>query len=161
MVFAGPEPRNVMLLLTKTKLPSEIVNVPATSCTTCPDGQSAIALLMCVVSSAPPPMGLTLAQTVVLFGIPPTESMPAICQFALALPLPGSRPPTPPLPLPPELGVVIAIGIFIETLDDCCACRVISCVVPPSAVRVPFTTTLFPLSVNKPPSLLFGETKVS
>src|SRR5580692_7597699 len=112
MVVPGPEPRNVMLLLTKTKLPSAIVKVPGASSTTCPDGHAAMALLMCVESSAPPPIGLTLAQTVVLFGIPPTESIPAICQFALALLSAGNRLPIMALSLPPELGDVGDKGSF-------------------------------------------------
>src|SRR4029079_9158273 len=39
---------------------------------------------MLVVSSLPPPRGLTVAHTVVLLGIPPTERIPAIRQFAPA-----------------------------------------------------------------------------
>src|SRR6516162_2124271 len=124
MVVPGPEPRNVMLLLTKTKLPSAMVNVPGLRSTTCSDGHAAMALLIFVESS--PPLGLRVAQTVVLFGIPPTESMPAICQFALALLSAGRRVPILPLPPPPEPGVVTAIGILRETLDDCCACTVIA-----------------------------------
>src|ERR1700730_8492883 len=46
---------------------------------------------MLVVSSCPPPLGITVAHTVVRLGIPPTESMPAIFQFALASRSAGSR----------------------------------------------------------------------
>src|SRR5690348_9578892 len=119
MVVPGPEPRNVMLLLIKTKLPSATVNIPGLRSTTCPDEHAVMALLMFVESS--PPLGLRVAQIVVLFGIPPTESMPAIRQFALAL-LSAGRTPSPP----PEAGAVTAIGILRETLEDCCACTVIS-----------------------------------
>src|SRR5580700_3395140 len=67
---------------------------------------------MSVVSSAPLPLGRTVAQTVVLFGIPPTESIPAICQFALALLSAGNRLPIMALSLPPELGDVGDKGSF-------------------------------------------------
>src|SRR6516162_9143095 len=113
LVVPGPEPRNVMLLLTKTKLPSATVNVPGLRSTTCSDGHAAMALLMFVESS--PPLGPRVAQTVVLLGIPPTESMPAICQFALALLSAGRT-----FPPPPEPGAVTAIGILRETLKSCC-----------------------------------------
>src|SRR5579864_6422538 len=51
---------------------------------------------MFAVSSLPAPSGLTVLQTVVRFGMPPTESIPAICQFALASRSAG-RMPTPSL----------------------------------------------------------------
>src|SRR6185437_12912873 len=39
---------------------------------------------MFAVSSLPAPSGLTVLQTMVRFGMPPTESIPAACQFGLA-----------------------------------------------------------------------------
>src|SRR3984893_85202 len=83
-------------------LPSLIVNVPAASDTTCPTGQLPMAVLILPVSSWPFPSGLTVAQTVVRFGMPPTESIPAICQFALASRSGGSR------VLLPSLAVIIS-----------------------------------------------------
>src|ERR1700722_3176865 len=58
-------------------------------------------------SSAPPPRGLTVAQAVVRFGMPPTESIPAICQFALASRSPGRMPP------PSLVGDATVIGILL------------------------------------------------
>src|SRR5579863_744361 len=51
---------------------------------------------MWAVSSLPAPSGLTVLQTVVRLGMPPTESIPAACQFALAS-RSGGRMPTPSL----------------------------------------------------------------
>src|SRR5438270_6012164 len=72
-------------------LPSLIVKVPAASDTTCPTGQLPMAVLALLVSSRPFPSGLTVAQTVVRFGMPHTESIPAIRQFALAFRSGGSK----------------------------------------------------------------------
>src|ERR1700730_11063251 len=68
-----------------------MVNVPAARDTTWPSGQALMALLILAVSSWPPPRGLTVAQTAVRLGIPWTESMPAMCQFALAFRSAGSK----------------------------------------------------------------------
>src|SRR3954451_333261 len=84
MVLPAPAPRTVTPLLSSTELPSPIVNVPAPSCTTWPAGQLAMAVLMLAVSFWPAPRGVIVAQTVVRFGMPPTDSMPAIFQLALA-----------------------------------------------------------------------------
>src|SRR5580700_9492746 len=61
-----------------------MVKVPAERLTTWPSGQALTAFWMLVVSSAPLPLGLTVAQTLVRFGMPPVDSMPAIFQLALA-----------------------------------------------------------------------------
>src|SRR6516164_8734772 len=58
-----------------------MVNVPAASIRTSPAGQDAMALLICIESSLPLPRGLTVAQTVLRVGMPPTESIPAFFQF--------------------------------------------------------------------------------
>ena len=50
-----------------------------------------MAVLILLVSSRPFPSGLTVAQTVVRFGMPHTESIPAIRQFALAFRSGGSK----------------------------------------------------------------------
>src|SRR4051794_30074790 len=57
---------------------------------------------MLAVSSWPLPRGLTVLQTVARFGMPPTDSSPAFCQFADASRSGGSRPLAPPPPPPPE-----------------------------------------------------------
>src|SRR6476620_5810846 len=71
-----------MAFLMLIVLPSMTVNVPAASIRTSPAGQAAMALLICVESSLPPPSGLIVAQTVVRVGIPPTDCIPAFFQFA-------------------------------------------------------------------------------
>jgi hypothetical protein len=94
-----------MDLLTVTYLPSPMMNVPTESKTTCPDEQLLTAVWMFDVSS--PPLGFTVAQTVVRFGIPPTDWSPAIFQLAEASrsegkrPLVGSGPVVPVVPLEP------------------------------------------------------------
>src|SRR6516165_413826 len=52
---------------------------------------------MLAASSRPPPIGLTVGHTVVRFGMPPTESSPAMRQLALASRSTGRM-------LPPLLG---------------------------------------------------------
>jgi hypothetical protein len=83
-----PLPRRVTLLPRLMYSDIEISNVPAASITTSPEGHEAMALLMLFASSllagGVTPLGLTVAQTVVRFGIPPTESSPAFAQFAEA-----------------------------------------------------------------------------
>ena len=67
-----PWPRRVTLLAIMIGL--ESVKVPAPSCTTCPLGHDAIALLICA-AEAP---GFNVVQTVVRFGMPPVT--PAVLQ---------------------------------------------------------------------------------
>src|SRR5579864_9777516 len=102
IVEPAPAPRNVTPRSSCTKLPSAIVKVPAERDTTCPSGQASTAFWMLAVSSVPLPSGLTVAHTVVRFGIPPADSMPALCQFADALRSADSTVVPPPEELPPE-----------------------------------------------------------
>src|SRR5688572_12325349 len=73
-VRSGPAPRRVTLLLLAKSIPADRLYVPALRNTTCPLGHAAIALLICA-AVAP---GLSVAQTVVRFGMPP--EMPAPLQ---------------------------------------------------------------------------------
>src|SRR5271154_4091538 len=82
MVEPGPAPRSVMPLLSRIKLPSLTVNVPAASDTTSPAGHELIAFWMLLVSSEPPPIGLIVAQTVLrLSGMPPAACIPAMSKL--------------------------------------------------------------------------------
>ena len=79
----GPAPRRVIPLLSKMELPSPTVKVPAASETTLPTEQCLIAAWMLFVSSFPEPRGLIVEpHCAVRFGMPPTESIPAVFQFA-------------------------------------------------------------------------------
>ena len=79
MVFSGPAPRNVTLLLPEKSIPPVRLYVPAFRNTTCPFGQEAMALL---IWDAVAP-GLRVAQMVARFGMPP--GMPAFDQFMARL----------------------------------------------------------------------------
>src|SRR5271166_2595986 len=57
-----------------------------------------MAFWILAVSSLPPPRGLTLAQTVVRFGMSPLDSSPTICQFGDAFRSAGRRETEPPQP---------------------------------------------------------------
>jgi hypothetical protein len=80
----------VIDLLMVTKLGALIKNVPTLSLTTSPDGHELTAAWIALASS--PPLGESVAQIVVRFGMPPTDWSPAIFQLAEASRSDGSRP---------------------------------------------------------------------
>ena len=76
VVRPGPAPRKVMPLLISRKLPLLMRKVPAVSCTTWPAGQALMAAWIRAVSSAAPPRGASVAQTVDRTGMPPAPIIP-------------------------------------------------------------------------------------